>query len=56
MTPYVSHRDGYGPEQAVRKHNMLVGMVCENMLAGRDAFFGTEQFVGDPALDEGEAR
>lgn len=31
--------------EAMRKNDMLIGMVCENMLAGRDAFFGTGQHL-----------
>jgi hypothetical protein len=32
-------------EMAMARANMLIGMVCENMVAGRDSFFGTSQFL-----------
>lgn len=34
-------------EQAMRRNDLLIGMVCGNMLTGRDAFFGTGQFIED---------
>jgi hypothetical protein len=41
-------------DAAMAKANMLVGMVCENMVAGRDSFFGTSQFLdGSDPFEKG---
>jgi hypothetical protein len=32
----------------MRLNDMLIGQVCINMIEGRDAFFGTGQFLGEP--------
>ena len=32
-------------ERAIRRHNMMIGLVCNNMLDGKDAFFGIGQFT-----------
>lgn len=42
--PFDKRRDAVS--DALHKHNMLIGLFCENLAQGRDGFAGLGQFAG----------